>query len=270
MLIFLLIIGIIAGALIIGRVSLANRLSKEVEWLFSQSGSISDKIYDDTLLASLPEPVQRYFRYVLKNGQPYISYVRLKHTGKFKTGQNKNWIKIRGEQYFTTGKPGFIWKGTTSMFTARDMYIGDAGRLVVSLFSVFNIVDGKGEKFNQAELLRWLGESVWFPTNLLPDDKLLWMPIDNTSAKLIFNYAGVTIFYIVIFNGLGEITEFQTERYMGKENLETWVGKISDYKEINGVKIPIAIEGIWRLAKGDYSYARFKVETIEFDKPEKF
>ena len=156
------------------------------------------------------------------------------------------------------------------MFTARDMYIADKGRLVVSLFSVYNIVDSKGEKFNQGELLRWLGESVWFPTNLLPDKNLQWTTIDKVSAKLTFNYNGLTVFYIVTFNRNGEITQLETKRYMGEENLETWIGKLTEYKEINGIVIPTTIEGIWKLEKGDYSYAKFKVKKIEYNKPEKF
>ena len=62
--------------------------------------------------------------------------------------------------YFTTYTPGFIWKGTTSVFTARDMYIAEKGRLVVSLLSLINVVDATVEQYNQDELLRWLAESV--------------------------------------------------------------------------------------------------------------
>ena len=81
-------------------------------------------------------------------------------------------MNTTGEQYATTGKPGFIWKGTTSMFVARDMYISDKGRLIVTLFCLFKVADAKGEKYNEGELLRWLSESVLYPTNLLPGEKL--------------------------------------------------------------------------------------------------
>ena len=93
-------------------------------------------------IADLPEPVQRYFKHVLKDGQPYSSYVRLTYDGLFKMSLNKDWIKIKGEQYFTTENPGFIWKGTTSMFVARDMYIADNGRLIAfySLCCFINFV----------------------------------------------------------------------------------------------------------------------------------
>ena len=270
MIIIFSVIGLLAISLFIGKVNLSAQFNKEVKQLFSQSKTISDKTFSYAQLSGLPEPVQRYFEYVLKEGQQYISYVRLTHRGQFKSNQNKDWVNIEGEQHFTTEKPGFIWKGKTSMFSARDMYINDKGRLVVSLFSLLNVVNKQGEKYNQGELLRWLGESVWFPTNLLPDKYLQWIPIDTMSAKLTFNYNNLSVFYIVSFNNIGEITQVETKRYMGEENLETWIGKLTEYKQINGIVVPTTIEGIWKLEKGDFSYAKFNVKKLEYNKPEQF
>lgn len=100
-------------------------------------------------LEALPEPIQRYFEYALKDGQSYISYIHLTHDGQFKTALNKNWIVIEGDQYFTTEKPSFIWNETLHLFTARDMYIANEGRLTVSLLFLYNLVNGKGKSFNQ-------------------------------------------------------------------------------------------------------------------------
>ena len=270
MLITVAIVGLILLIIIIGRINLSVKFDREVKELFAQSKNISDRIYHEEQLNNLPEPVQRYFRHILKEGQPYISYARIKHDGQFKTDLEKGWINITGEQYATTGKPGFIWKGTTSMFVARDMYISDKGRLIATLLSVYNVADAKGEKYNEGELLRWLGESVLYPTNFLPGDRLHWSPIDSTTAKLTFNYNGLSLFFKITFNEIGEITQMETKRYMGEENLETWVIKATNYKELNNVLIPTAFDVLWRLDKGDFSYAKFNVTEVEYNKPEKF
>ena len=49
---------------------------------------------------------------------------------------------------------------------------------------------------------------------------------------------------------------------MGEDGLETWIGRVSDYEEINGMKIPMKIEALWKLPDGEHSYARFNVRTI--------
>jgi hypothetical protein len=218
----------------------------------------------------LPEPVQEYFKHVLKEGQPYISYASIKHDGQFKTGVNKSWINIRGEQFATTDKPGFIWKGTTSMFTARDMYISGKGRLLVTLMSLINIIDGQGEQYDQGELIRWLGESVLYPTNLLPGKRLQWSAIDSHSAGLTYSYNGLSLFYIVIFNAAGEIIQLKTKRYMDEKKLETWIIKLANYKEMNEILVPTAIEVLWRLEKGDFSYVKFNLTKITYDNPKIF
>lgn len=145
-LILFVFLGLILTIFIIGKINLSIKFSKEVKELFAQSKNISNQRFYKTQLVSLPQPVQRYFNHILKDGQQYISYARIKHEGQFKADLKKGWMDIRGEQYATTEKPGFIWKGTTTMFVARDMYISNQGRLIVSLFSIFKIVDAKGKE----------------------------------------------------------------------------------------------------------------------------
>lgn len=157
------------------------------------------------------------------------------------------------------------------MFVARDMYLANEGRLIATILSTINVVDIHGKlKYNEGELLRWLGESVWFPTNLLPSENLQWTAIDNSSAKLTFNYLGLSLFYIINFNDKGEIAQMVTKRYMDEKRLETWIIKPGDYKEKNGIIIPLQAEVFWRLKEGDFSYAKFNVTEIEYNKPENF
>jgi len=270
MLVALSIIGILLIIFVFGRIKLSIQFNKEVKLLFALSENISEKKFSYAQLIGLPEPVQRYFKHVLKDGQSYISYVRITHDGQFKTGLEKKWINIKGEQYATTGEPGFIWKGTTPVFTARDMYIEKKGQLIVSLFSLYKIVDAKGEQYNQGELLRWLGESILYPTNLLPGERLIWSAIDAQTAKLTFNYNSISLFFIISFNETGEIIQMETKRYMDEKHLENWVIKSGNYKELNDVIVPLSFEVMWRLDKGDFSYAKFNIQKVEYDNPVKF
>jgi hypothetical protein len=261
----LIILGIILLILLIGKINLELKFKKQVNQLFANSENISNKMYSIKQLDSLPEPVQRYFNYVLKDGQPYISTVRITHNGFFKTDLKKDFIKITGEQYFSARKPQFIWKGTTTMFTARDLFIDDNGGLIVTLLNVFNVVNAKGSNYDEGELQRWLAESVWFPTNFLPSEYVKWSAIDTNSAKLSFHYNAVAFDFIVLFNAIGEITEIQGERFMTTDKKEIWICKMENYQERNGVKIPISDQAIWRLKNGDQVYAKFEIQTIEYN-----
>jgi hypothetical protein len=253
-----------------GRLIFTFQFRKQVKSLFLQSKRISNKQFNKSQLVDLPDPVQRYFTHVFSDQQAYISYVRLKHDGLFKTGINKKWTPIRGEQYFTTQKPGYIWKGETSLFTARDFYIDRKGRLIVTLFSLLNVIDGQGKEFDEGEFQRWLSESVWFPTNLLPSEHLKWTKIDKNKAKLSFQYNELSIEFVVTINDSGEIEQMETKRFMQKGNKEIWIVKFADYRKLNGIFIPTRNEAYWRIEGKDYCYARFNLLDIEYDKSERF
>ncbi|MEO7216548.1 DUF6544 family protein [Mucilaginibacter sp.] len=269
MILTILILTAVLALVFAAKASASMLFHKQVKQLFSSSET-SGNVFQYSQLEGLPAPVQRYFKHVLTDGQPYINYVRLKHGGKFKTGPGKKWINIGGEEYFTTAIPGFLWKGETTTFTAKDFYINGSGGLNVSLFGIYPIVSGRGSNFDQGELLRWLGESVWFPTNLLPNENLRWEEIDNKTAKLIFRHQGLQVYYIVSFNDADEIVQLETRRYMGDTGLETWLAKLSDYHKINGVFIPHATEAIWQLEQGELSYARFRLTVIEYNNSKVF
>lgn len=258
--IFTILLGLFVFLLIIGRLISNLQFKYDIKQLFKNSENLSHKTFNFQQLESLPIVVQNYFKHVLKEGQPYISKVKLKHKGRFKTGKDKKWSAIKGKQYFSAWKPGFIWEGRIAgIVSARDKYLNDKGSLTIKLLDVFKISEGKGSTFDQGELLRWLGESVWFPTNLLPSERLTWEPVDDNSAKLIFNYNDLNIFYIVTFNEQHELVKFETRRYMDASTLKPWFGECSNYQEVEGVKVPFNIKASWKLDDGDFNYVDFYI-----------
>jgi hypothetical protein len=271
--ILVIVLSVVAIVFIIylaGVITLAINFRNQIKELINQSTHISDQTYHQAQLIGLPAPVQRYFKYALRDGQPLISFVRMKHVGRFKSNIKGDWMNIEGEQYASIDKPGFIWKGTTTFFSARDMYINDKGKLIVTLFSIVNTIDVDGKPYNQGELLRWLGESVLYPTNLLPNQRLQWLPIDHNKARLLYNYHELSLFFDVTFNDAGQIVEMQTERYKDKNTMATWIIKMSNYEEKNNVMIPTSFDVAWRLDDEDFSYAKFDITEIFYDKPSLF
>ena len=268
--ILFIVIFLLVVILILGRIHFSNEFSRQVKSVFSEVARPSIKTFETSQLDGLPLVVQQYFLHVLKPGQPLIRSARLRHNGQFKPGLKKDWSKIEGEQYFSTINPAYIWKGTTHFFTARDFYIGGKGGLIVTILSLFNVVNAKGKAFDSGELLRWLMENIWFPTNLLPKENMTWAAIDSRKARLNFEHKGLSLYLDCTFNEENEIIEMETKRNMDETRVETWIGKPASYKEMNGVRIPTDVEVLWRLAEGDLSYARFHVLQIEYDIPFEF
>ncbi|UZJ64594.1 hypothetical protein OKW96_19980 [Sphingobacterium sp. KU25419] len=255
----IMIIGTLILVLLFGKIILRFKFNKQIKILYENSENISDQRYDSSTLNDLPTPVQRYFKLVLKDRQPYISSVRLEHRGLFKTDLKKGFIKITGEQYFSVRKPQFIWKGATMLFTAIDSYINNEGSLKVFLLNLYKVVDAKGSTMDEGELQRWMAESVWFPTNLLPSEMVKWTAIDTNSAKLSFVYKEISFYFIVSFNAVGEITTMQTQRYMTDKKRVSWLCKMSNYKGINDTRIPFR-----QKLCGDYLQVIAVMQSLKF------
>ena len=264
----LLFLGIIVLLSLVAKMIYRFNFKKEAREVLSNSEHASEKRFSYDQLEGLPKPVQRYFKHVLSENQPYINTIRLKHIGQFKTGLKKNWVDIRGQQYYNTQIPSFIWYGKIGAICAKDMYIKGKGKLIITLFYLFTIRKAQGRNYDQGELLRWLGESVWFPTNLLPSDHLQWHAIDETSAKLTLTYNKLSLFYIVTFNEKDQISKLETKRYYEDNTLKTWVGECFKYKEINDVKVPTVLKASWIINKTEHNYALFQLEEIEYNKKE--
>src|SRR5919112_1538815 len=86
-----------------------NYIQNDIDRLHANSKNISQNIFTHDKTHDLPEPLQRYFKYALQEGQHYISYVKLKHNGTFMQNEGQGWVPIDGQEYFTTEKPGFVW-----------------------------------------------------------------------------------------------------------------------------------------------------------------
>lgn len=261
----LLVISFLIFALLINRIT----FKKYVKELFSTSPKINFTKSSYSQIESLPEPVKKYFNLVLNEEQPFISCVRLRHDGYFRTKPNGKWVEIKGEEYFTVGVPGFVWKGNTRLFCALDMFISGKGKLLVYLLSTIRILKSEGEETDKGELLRWLAEAAIFPTALLPGDYISWEPIDQLSSLLILRYNNFHLECEVFFKDTGEIYKIQSERfYMNDQKLHKWIGYLSNYKRFNKILIPTTLEVSWDLPEGIFTYAKFNITELEFNKPE--
>jgi uncharacterized protein DUF6920 len=70
-------------------------------------------------LEALPAPVRRYFRAVLRDGQPMVAGVRVQHRGTFNMSQTaERWTPFTSDQMVVTRRPGFDWDGRIAVLPA--------------------------------------------------------------------------------------------------------------------------------------------------------
>jgi len=265
------IIVMAVSSVTIGNIIFKRKVNSEVAELLTKVRETKSNIITEEGLEGLPEPVQKYLRYTGAIGKEKTEAVRLKQKGSFRQG-DRPWMPFEAEQYYTTNPPSFIWIADMKAFPllsvkGRDMYYQGKGNMLIKISPFVTIADARGKEIDQGTLVRYLNEVMWFPSAYL-NDYVKWESIDSTSAKATITYGGVTASAILYFDDEGKLTNFVAQRYMmedEKYSLETWATPIEEYREINGLRLPVKGEGVWKLDSGDFPYIRVEITDIEYN-----
>ncbi|WP_373544825.1 DUF6544 family protein [Chamaesiphon sp.] len=231
------------------------------------------KNYDSKELEGLPDPVQRYFQAVLKDGQPIVAAVDLSQQGLFNMSETKaKWSPFTATQFVTTQRPGFDWDARIQMAPGVNAFVHDAymlgeGSLHASLLGLFTVADVRDTpQAAQGELLRFFAEMPWYPTALLPSQGVCWEAIDNTSARATVTDAQTTVSLVFRFNADGTIETMRAEaRYRDKLTAMPWSGRFWNYSTCNGMLIPLEGEVGWEYPDGIRLYYKGKVTEINYE-----
>jgi hypothetical protein len=262
----------------IGRQRLRSRVSVEVTTLFSGTPR---SVGPEQLAArydGLPEPVRRYFHYAVSAEAPATRTARLQHDGFFRTKPNQKWLAIRGEEYFTVAVPGFVWNATLwsappLWIEARDLLQSGHGNMLVKINSAITIADAKGPELDQGASLRWLAEAIWFPYAFV-GDQVRWEPIDVHSARAMLVQQGLPVAVTFEIDNEGQLTNMRSDRYRdlgkGQSVLTPWVAQCLEYCTFSGFRVPTAVDVAWEIDQQRFSYARFRVTTLEYNVAERF
>jgi hypothetical protein len=102
---------------------------------------------------------------------------------------------------------------------------------------------------NSGSLHRYLAESVWYPTALLPRSTLRWTGIDATRALATLMHRDVSVSLEFRFADTGEVTGIYTPArwgtFAGAYRQVPWEGHFRDYRERDGIFVPTEGEVGW-------------------------
>lgn len=229
---------------------------------------------DASACEGLPEPLRRYLALVIPDGQPGVRRVRFTQSGVFRTREKpEQWQPFRAVQHISTSPPGFVWDATVRMAPLLSVRVVDAyrhgsGMLNARLLAVFTVADASGPETDSGELMRYLAEAIWYPTALLPNERLRWQAVDQRSAIAVLRDSGREVSVKFCFDGEGLVSHCEAERFRiekGRSRRLPWRAYCSRYEVRGGFRIPIEARVAWCLPEGELEYFRGRIEDIEYD-----
>jgi hypothetical protein len=273
LLIAVLLIALVGLASLYGRYQWRLGTDRLRNQLTRGQQSIQPKIYDPKELEGLPAPVQRFFRAVLKDGQPIVAAANLSQRGLFNMSETENkWSPFTATQLVTTQHLGFDWDARIQMAPGvsafvHDSYILGEGKLHASLLGLLTVADVRNTpQAARGELLRFFAEMPWYPTALLPSQGVHWEAIDDTSARATLTDGATTVSLVFRFNAEGAIETMRAEA-RDRDALTTmpWNGRFWEYAVRNGMLIPLEGEVGWEYPEGTRLYYKGKVTEINYE-----
>lgn len=272
--VFMVICGITAILLWGENTPMKKMYLSEVQTELNKS-IVSHEVFKEEDIATLPAPVQRYFRYCGYIGKEKVANAKLVWDDvNFKMSPDKPWVKIKYEQYNFVSEPArlaYIYSTKFSIvpFEGRDKYLNGQGNMLGKLLKKVTLFDVKGAEINVSAAVTYLSESLVVPACAL-QPYIRWEAIDPNHAKASFEYEGVKAEGIFTFDDKGELTKFETdERYMdngkGTSEKHKWTVEASNYIEKGGIKLPSRLKATWNLPDGDYEYFNGTLKDIVYN-----
>lgn len=230
-------------------------------------------------LEGLPAPVQRYLRLVLRDGMPVLTGLALEQRGRFNLSEGGElWRPFEARQQVRMRRPGLLWDARIRLLPGlnvhvHDAYAGGQGRLHAALFGSLTLAElderSAGDTLAEGELMRFLAEAPWYPTALLPSQGVQWSPVDAGTARASLADGGHLVSLLFGFGADGLVewvrAEARSRSVGGRMQPTRWEGRWFDYREREGLLLPMRGEAAWLLDEGRKPYWRGEIVTMRHE-----
>ena len=232
--------------------------------------------FDPAMIADLPDPAQRYFRYSIAPGTPLRTVAEISMEGEFSLGnkEDPNYMPMRAVQILAAPH-GFIWEvraGDGVWFSGSD---GAGDGTSWSRFWLFGIAPvaraGNNDDHARSAFGRYVAEAVfWTPAALLPGDGVQWEAVDDSTARVTVTHRGLQQAADVSVGADGQPSKVVFQRWSNANpekvfQLQPFGGYLFDYKDFGGFRLPTRVEAGNFFETDDY-FAFFKatVTSVRF------
>jgi hypothetical protein len=231
--------------------------------------------FDASELADLPAPVQRYLRKVIPQGFPLIRRARLQQTGAFLVSPPQGWRPFRAIHTATVAPVGFVWDARIRLapgldVRVRDAFVDGAGQMRAAVAGVVALADVHDTPdIATGALIRWLAESAWYPTALVPGQGVVWSAVDDSTARASVSAGPTRVSLQFHFGADSLVTRVYSAvrgRVVSGRSVPTpWQGRFSRYESAASLLIPMAGEVEWLLPAGPQVYWRGELGKVEYE-----
>ncbi|MCW9014548.1 MAG: hypothetical protein OQL06_12255 [Gammaproteobacteria bacterium] len=226
--------------------------------------------YDSSMVANLPEPAQRFFNFSIAPGTPLYTVAEIDMGGQFSLGslEKPDYQAMQAFQILAAPH-GFVWSlklpglisGSDSARWTRFRILG---------FIPVARMGGESDHTRSA-YGRYVAEAVfWTPAAILPRAGVTWERIDENTARVTMTHGKLSQAVDITVNTEEQAVKVSFMRWSNANpekihRLQPFGGYLSDYRVVQGFKLPFSIEAGNMFDTNEYfPFYKAKVSAIRF------
>jgi len=232
------------------------------------------RVFDERMVADLPEPARRYFTHAIRPGTPLRPVVEIEMTGQFSLGtrEDPRYQPMTARQVLAAPE-GFVW----AMKTTGGLPVAgsDSGRW--TRFRIFGLIPvaraGGDADHARSAFGRFVSEAViWSPAAVLPGPGVTWAQVDDNTARVTVSHGDLSqaVDLTVDCEGRPQVVSFQRWTNANPEKAyrsQPFGAVVSDIREVGGYRLPFHVEAGNMFGSDDY-FPFFIAEVTQIRFPE--
>ena len=232
-------------------------------------------MYSPVMVADLPEPARRFFNFAIRPGTPLLTVAEIDMGGAFSSGtrDNSNYQPMDARQILAA-PAGFVWQCT--MPGAMPVSGSETGHWTrFRILGLIPVVRTGGDSDHaRAAYGRYVAEAVfWTPAALLPGPGVAWEALDQDTVRVTVTHNQLSQAVDVKVDAEGRPVAVHLMRWSDanpekKYRLQPFGGYLSDFREVQGFRIPFNVEGGNMFGTDAYfAFFKAKVTAVRFPVP---
>ena len=223
-------------------------------------------------LAPLPSLVQTYLRRVGVIGRPRVRNVRVELDAQMRSSSTSPWMPATATEY------GAFGSAPTRLFHMRaaragipidvlHQYDRGAATFEVRIAGLIPVVNKSGPAISHDETVTVMNDVLVLAPAALLDLPFTFQAVDERSVQATFSNAGFDVTATLAFDDAGDLVGFQSadRSHDRDDGPAIWSTPISDYDEIDGIRVGTHGDATWIDATGEWTYGRFSVRALAYN-----
>lgn len=272
---FLIFVAVVVTLILAAGATWTSRTAEVVAQINGAGLAPPESLYSTPMVLSLPAPVERYLRASLRVGNPLAWNAAIHQEGVFRADSaNRYGLPFRAVEHFVVRPAGFVWDarmrlGAGVSLFVRDSWAGGEAATIARAAGIVPVANAEGSGLlGEAALQRWLAETAWFPTALLPGQSVTWTAIDDSTARATVTADSLSASLVFHFGAdslVSRVSAPARARLVGTALVPTpWHGDWSDWRWIEGQRIPYEGAASWELPTRTYTYWSGRVTSVSY------